>query len=186
MPHSRQRRTLKSITTLLVAALSALLVPSPAVAAACRGAAVEAGAQGAASAEAAVACEINRERRHQGLAALDRHGALARAGADHAADMVRRGYFSHVGPGGQTLAARLRAAGYAAGRNWAAGEVLAWGTGERSTPAAVVAAWMRSPAHRRVLLGSRYRDVGVGSVRGTPTGAAGGVTYAAALGVTWP
>ena len=132
-----------------------------------------AAAQSEARAEAAVTCEINRQRRLRGLPALHRRGALARAGDRHATDMVRRGYFSHVSPGGQTMAARLRAAGYAHGR-WAAGEVLAWGTRGRSTPAAVVAAWMRSAGHRAVLLDSRYRDVGVGIARGNPTGRSGG------------
>jgi uncharacterized protein YkwD len=163
--------------------LSSAAVAAPA---SCPGAALLAGGQSGADAEAAVACVVNEERRSRGLPALDADRALARAGQRHATDMVRREYFSHVSPAGHTLAARLRAAGYTAGRSWAAGEVLAWGTGQRSTPAAVVAAWMRSPGHRRVLLGSRYRDIGVGSVRGTPTGAAGGATYAAALGVTWP
>jgi uncharacterized protein YkwD len=188
MPATRLHRSLAGTGAAVAAAMIAL-VESSAVAAAsssCPGAELVAGAQPGADAEAAVACVVNQERRSRGLPVLDGDRALVRAGRRHAADMVRREYFSHVSPAGQTLAARLRAAGYIAGGSWAAGEVLAWGTGERSTPAAVVAAWMRSPGHRRVLLGSRYRDIGVGSVRGTPTGAAGGATYAAALGVTWP
>ena len=178
MPESRHRRTLISITALLVACS---LIPSPAVAAECRSAHVAAAAQSEASAEAAVACEINQARRSHGLATLERHDELARAGGRHAADMVRRSYFSHVSPGGQTFAERLRAAGYADGR-WAAGEVLAWGTRGRSTPGAIVAAWMRSPGHRQVLLNPRYRDVGIGFARGNPAGGAVGATYAAELG----
>jgi uncharacterized protein YkwD len=180
MPASRQRRTL--LAALVVAALHATLVPNPTLAAACRGAHVAAAAQSEAGAEAAVACEINRERRSRGLATLDRHDELARAGERHAADMVRRSYFSHVSPGGQTLAERLRAAGYADGR-WAAGEVLAWGTRARSTPGAIVDAWMGSPGHRQVLLNPRYRDLGIGFARGNPVTGDAGATYAAELGV---
>lgn len=182
MPDFRLRRTLLGLTAMLVAALPALLVPHSAAAASCRGADVAAGELSAASAEAAVACEINRHRREHGLAVLDRAGALARAGGRHAADMVRRAYFSHVSPGGRSMAERLLAAGYARG-SWAAGEVLAWGTGGRSSPAAVVAAWMRSPGHRRVLLDPRYREAGVGVAHGNPSGGAAGGTYAAELGV---
>jgi uncharacterized protein YkwD len=184
MPDSRHLRTLISIITLLGVPFLALSLPNHAAAADCRDGDVAAGAQSADSAEAAVVCEINQQRRRHGLDGLDRHRALARAGGRHAADMVRRSYFSHVSPGGQTFAERLRAAGYAANRGWAAGEVLAWGTGGRSTPEAIVAAWMRSSGHRRVLLGSRYREVGVGLARGNPVSGADGATYAAALGVT--
>ena len=84
------------------------------------------------------------------------------------------------------MAERLRAAGYAGdGYAWAAGEVLAWGSGRRATPAGAVAAWMRSTAHRRVLLARRYRDVGVGVAPGNPAGAGGGpsATYSAELGL---
>lgn len=188
MPAPRPRRSLARTGAVIAAALISLDLSSAAVAASpsCPGAALVAGGQSSADAEAAVVCVINEERRSRGLPVLDAARALARAGQRHAADMVRREYFSHVSPAGQTLADRLRAAGYAVDRGWAAGEVLAWGTGRRSMPAAVVAAWMRSPSHRRVLLRSRYRDIGVGSVRGSPAGGAGGATYAASLGVTWP
>jgi uncharacterized protein YkwD len=185
MPATRLRRSLARTCAAIVAALISLVGATAVVAAAptCPGAQLVAGAQAGTDAEEAVACVINEERRSRSLPALDADRALARAGQRHAADMVRREYFSHVGPDGQTLAARLRAAGYAAGRSWAAGEVLAWGTRARSTPAAVVASWMRSPGHRHVLLNPRYREIGVGTAAGNPVSGSAGATYAAELGV---
>ena len=166
----------------MVAAL-VLIQASAAAAASCPDAGLAAGAQAGADTEEAVACVINQERRSRGLAVLHADRALGRAGRRHADDMVRREYFSHVSPGGQTLARRLRAAGYAAGRSWAAGEVLAWGTGARSTPVAVVASWMRSPGHRHVLLNPRYREIGAGVASGSPVSGPAGATYAVELGV---
>lgn len=99
--------------------------------------------------------------------------------------MVSRHYFAHTSPAGRTFVDRLRAAGYLwPARSWSAGEVLAWGAGELSTPAATVGAWMRSPVHRRVLLRRRYREIGVGIAAGTPPGDRG-ATYAAELGQVW-
>jgi hypothetical protein len=66
---------------------------------------------------------------------------------------------------------------------WHVGENLAWGTLRRARPAAVVAAWLRSPSHRRIMLDPRYRVVGVGVVRGVPfPGPRHGRTYTADFG----
>ncbi|MGH2968187.1 MAG: CAP domain-containing protein, partial [Solirubrobacteraceae bacterium] len=125
----------------------------------------------------------------RGLPEIGARPELELAAQRHARDMVRRRYFSHVTPGGRTMTARLRTAGYVGDTvSWAAGEVLAWGSGKRSTPAAAVAAWMDSPAHRRVLLDRRYRDVGIGVALGTPVGSfrRPAATYAAELGFVSP
>ena len=37
-------------------------------------------------------------------------------------------------------------------RAWTVGENLAWGSGRRSTPREIVAAWMNSPGHRANIL----------------------------------
>jgi uncharacterized protein YkwD len=132
--------------------------------------------------EAATLCLINAERRARGRPALAVEPRLALAAQRYSADMVARGYFSHVSPEGASLADRLRRVGYAGACAWRAGETLAWGFGDQRTPASRVAAWMHSPRHRRVLLSRRYRDVGVGIARGVPDGADGGLTYTAELG----
>lgn len=135
--------------------------------------------------EAAVVCAVNAERAARSRPPLAVHPELAAAARRHARDMVSRHYFAHTSPSGRTLADRLRAAGYLTpARSWAVGEVLAWGTGRLATPAETVAAWMRSPRHRRVLLRRRYRDIGVGIAPATPF-APGGATYAAELGRVW-
>jgi uncharacterized protein YkwD len=159
---------------LFVAALTSLLTGSPAAVAACP-----------LDGEAAVVCEVNAERAARSRPPLVIRTQLSTAARRHARDMVARHYFAHTSPSGRTFADRLRAAGYLVpGRRWAAGEVLAWGAAQLSTPAATVAAWMRSPSHRRVLLRWRYREIGVGIARGTPYGAPG-ATYAAELGQVW-
>ena len=129
----------------------------------------------------AVVCEINRVRDDRGLGALAPDRRLQRAAGQQARDMVARRYFAHVTPDGDGLSDRLRAAGYITGRvAWHVGETLCWGRGKFSTPAATVAAWMRSPSHRRIILGP-FAEVGVGVARGVPSGGRG-LTYAADFG----
>lgn len=153
-------------------ALALLVITSPAGAADCD-TLQEAGA---------VVCEVNLVRDTRGLDALRRDRRLERAGEAHARDMVRRGYFSHVTPEGETVSDRLRDSGYITGRVWwRVGETLAWGRLGQSTPAATVQAWMQSPPHRRLLLGARYREIGVGVVSGVPSGGVGS-TFAAEFG----
>lgn len=164
---------LRSFAKLMAAgALLVALVPTPAEAAECD-------ALGEAD---AVVCEINRVRAERGLEPVVKDRRLHRAAAAHARDMTERDYFSHVTPEGERLSDRLRRSGYISGRvSWRVGETLAWGRGQMATPAAAVAAWMRSPSHRRVILG-RYREIGVGLADGVPSGGPG-TTYAADLGL---
>jgi hypothetical protein len=83
--------------------------------------------------------------------------------------MVSGGFFSHTSPGGTTVISRLRSSGYIPGnRTWEVGENLLWATGPLSSPASIVDSWMHSPAHRENLLGSSFRELGVGAVPGTP------------------
>ncbi|MCW3010343.1 MAG: hypothetical protein JWO90_747, partial [Solirubrobacterales bacterium] len=82
--------------------------------------------------------------------------------------------FGHVSPDGRRLRDRLRAARWIPryGR-WEAGEILAYGTGRDGTPAFFVQAWLRSRTHFAVLRDGAFTQIGVGLVRGTPSGAAG-------------
>ncbi len=155
--------------------------PAPASAAGCTGASAAPGALSGAARQHAVVCEINRVRTRRGLAPVAPHPRLTRMADRFARAMVSHRFFSHVGPGGATLDARLRAAGY---RGRSAGEVLAWGQGRYASPRAAVRSWLHSPPHRRVLLGRHYRDVGVGVALGNPFGRGmrGSATYAANFG----
>jgi len=112
---------------------------------------------------AALRCLVNRERRRRGLARLIDARRLGRMAQDFAADMRTRGYFAHISPDGRGPADRLRSA-----RLRAIGEVLAWGCGTLSTPAATVRAWLASPPHRRLVLSHAYTVFGAGAVAGAP------------------
>lgn len=127
---------------------------------------------------------IDHARTQRGLAPLQVHAALSRAALAHSRDMMRRHYFSHSSPSGASCGARVRRAGYATsgGRSVAVGEVLGWGMSSVGTPHAVFSAWMRSAYHRSVILGRRWRDVGVGVVSGTFNGASASWMYTVDVG----
>jgi uncharacterized protein YkwD len=127
---------------------------------------------------------INHARANRGLHALGGYGALHTAACTHSADMIEHDYFAHSSLGGAGVCARARRAGYTKGgwSEWTVGEVIAWGCGARGTPQSVFKAWMRSSAHRRIILGKRWRDVGVGCRRGTFKGISGVVMYTVDVG----
>jgi uncharacterized protein YkwD len=83
----------------------------------------------------------------------NRTGSVAQAHADH---MVRRDYFSHTNPEGQSPFDRLRAAGVT---YTAAAENIAYGY---PTAAAVLQGWLNSDGHRRNLENCEYTHHGVG------------------------
>jgi uncharacterized protein YkwD len=173
-------------TACAVLTASACLVTAAAARAAdCSGALDEPTAATTATAADAIACLVNQERARRGLRPLIRDASLTQAARRHAADMVRRTFFSHVTPGGTTLGDRLRHVGYGEGRSWRAGEALGWGTGDRATPDALVDEWLASPPHRRILLDAGFHELGVGVAAGAPrpTAAGSGATYALDLGV---
>jgi uncharacterized protein YkwD len=155
----------------VVGAMAFVVAPETANAAAadqCPGA-LDTPTDGSAAAAAdTVTCLVNAERSKRGLRAVSRDADLGQAARKHARDMVRRGYFSHVSPGGSTLGDRLRSAGYGRGQGWRAGEALGWGTGSLATPNALVDEWLDSPPHRRILLDSGFRELGVGVAPGEP------------------
>ena len=111
----------------------------------------------------AVLCLINQRRAHAGIGALQENPSLNSSAQGHTIAMVKHNHYSHG-----NAAARIRHTGYLAGATvWSVGENLAWGPGRLGSPKRVVASWMHSPEHRRVLLGG-FRDVGIGMSRGAP------------------
>jgi uncharacterized protein YkwD len=134
--------------------------------------------------ETAVVCLFNLERQRRSLPALRANPALRSAATVHAYDMFLHKYFGHVSRGGSTPLQRVIRAGYfLPGQYGAIGEVLAWGDGRFATPRATVAGFMRSPAHREVILGGAFREVGVGVAPGAPArGRSRGLTVAAEVG----
>jgi uncharacterized protein YkwD len=128
-----------------------------------------------AAAETTMLRLINHARTSRGLHALSTHDALHKAARAHSSDMIKRDYFAHSSLSGRGVGARARRAGYKADgwSQWSVGEVIAWGSGSRGAPTAVFKAWMRSSGHRSIILGKRWRDVGVGCCRGAFKGIGG-------------
>lgn len=114
---------------------------------------------------------INRDRMNPANAAeaggrlrpLRWNAKLAAVALAHSRDMIRRGYFDHVGPDGRSPGDRMRAAGL----DWEeSGENIAIGR----TVAQAEASLMNEPRyqqnHRWNILNLKYTDVGVGIVLG--------------------
>ncbi len=170
-----------------IAATAATLALLPAVSAAaeCPGQDVEALALGQAAAEQSLHCLINERRAEAGLAFVRPSDQLRQAGLGHSQDMVSRSFFSHTSPSGTDFIDRILRTGYARkARSWTVGENLVWGSGELSTPAAMVDAWMNSPSHRENVLRPRFQEMGIALVAGTPEDASdpAGVTVSSEYG----
>jgi uncharacterized protein YkwD len=133
---------------------------------------------------AATLQSLNAARAAHGVAPLRLDPLLTRAASRHSREMVRWRFFAHDSLGGARFSTRIAATGWMRRhRRWHVGETLAWGRGASARPAAIVDAWLHSPAHRRIALSSRYRRVGIGIVRGTPVaGTPAGLTYTADFG----
>ena len=127
---------------------------------------------------------INHARTSRGLHALRAHDALQEAALSHSSDMLRCGYFAHSSLSGTGVDGRARRAGYSVGgwARWTVGEVIAWGASVHGSPQAVFKAWMHSSCHRSIILGRRWRDVGVGCVSGRFRGMSGVALYTVDVG----
>ena len=133
---------------------------------------------------AAVLCLHNQIRAQAGLPALKANVKLQKAAQGHSIDMVNEGFFDHTNPAGDTFVDRIVAAGYVKRNDgWTLGENLAWGTGDLSTPAGVMNAWMNSPGHKANILKKAYREVGIGIRLGVPSDSTVGATITTDFGV---
>jgi uncharacterized protein YkwD len=101
---------------------------------------------------------VNAHRVSRGLPALVWDRRAAAVAQAHSRDMLERHYVSHTSPDGRSTWDRLAARGVTYSR---AGENIAWGQG---TGSAVLAAWLRSPGHRRNIQLGSYTHHGVGKV----------------------
>jgi len=148
----------KLVAIVLVAVVGALLVATPALAATSLN-----------RYEKQVLTLVNKQRVKRGLAKLRLNNKLIRAARAHSKDMGARQYMSHdsPAPNAETWSSRLIRYGYTKRgyRYWKAGENIAYGAGLYSSPYSVVRQWMRSKAHRAVILTGKFRDIGVGAVK---------------------
>ncbi|MEX2211666.1 MAG: CAP domain-containing protein [Gaiellaceae bacterium] len=123
------------------------------------------------SPERALLQQMNSTRAAHGLGPMAVDWKLQSAARAHAADMLRRDYFSH-GP----FLSRILSYGP---KGPMFGENLAWGAGASARPAAIVRSWLASPGHRAVLLRPGFRRVGVAAPTGNFRGVANARVVAA-------
>ncbi|MCW3041191.1 MAG: hypothetical protein JWM31_3096 [Solirubrobacterales bacterium] len=148
-------------------------------ASACANAAAATQAQDLDRAARTVRCLINDARARRHLPAVRPASRLQRAAARHSRAMLSAGLFDHTVPGELPLAVRVRRTGYLTrARRWSLGEAIAWAQGDQTSPRALVAALLASPPHRAILLDPRFREIGVGLLRGVPRSRAHDVTGA--------
>ena len=99
---------------------------------------------------------INNVRKSNSLPLLNHDADLTNSSAAKLANMVSDKYFGHTSPSGTQPWDFVSAAGY----NYDyVGENLA--TGNFANEDDVVHAWMKSPAHKAILLDKRFCDIGI-------------------------
>jgi uncharacterized protein YkwD len=113
---------------------------------------------------------LNQIRASHGLPLLSADAALRSAARAHSADMLQQGYFGHDSRGESWVA---RIARYL--HSPLVGEDLALGRGASGAAAGLVGQWMRSPAHRAVILSAGLHRVGLGVAMGTFKGTPGAI-----------
>lgn len=138
-----------------------------AVASSCAGATSAAGDEH--SQLEAMYCGINVVRRAYGLSFIRGNTPLNRSSLMKA-NAVRRCGFSHT-PCGMSFTQTFQKAGYLPAR--AFGENLAWGQGELGSSIRTLQLWLNSPPHRKNLLATRWRDLGIAFERGSMFGRSG-------------
>jgi len=110
--------------------------------------------------EQAMRCMVDYARGSVGLSPLAEAPQLDASATAKAADVLSCDSFSHDACG-RDFTYWMRAVGYIAPSScWHAGENLAWGAESYGTVRSIFQAWMRSPAHRRNILGA-YDEAGV-------------------------
>ncbi|BBX00533.1 CAP domain-containing protein [Mycolicibacterium moriokaense] len=106
--------------------------------------------------------EINATRAANGCGPVAPNPQLTASAARQANDMLRTGVAAHTGSDGSTLAQRVADAGYSGYADL--GEVVFWGTGLASNPAAAVNWWMNSPGHRAIITNCGLTEAGFAAV----------------------
>ena len=173
----------------LVASAFALFAFAPAAVSAdapsdCTGADLTPDATNLAQVESSTLCLLNAERTSRGLTALRGNARLRSAALEHSGDMVDHHYFAHEDRSGGGPEDRIYDAGYIPRYGpWVIGENIAWGTDYLATPREIVLAWMNSTPHRKNILYTDFREIGIGVVLGVPDPALGdGATYSTEFG----
>ena len=104
-------------------------------------------------------CMTDFARVRAGLGPLDDSQQLDLSAREKAGDVLRCNSFSHTACG-RDFTYWIAQAGYISASCWHVGENLAWGTEAFGSVRSIFQAWMRSPDHRRNILGD-YDDLGL-------------------------
>jgi uncharacterized protein YkwD len=130
--------------------------------------------------EQAMRCLTDFARTRAGLGALADSPQLDLSAEDKGDDVLRCDSFSHTACG-REFTYWMREAGYMSEACWRVGENLAWGVGGYGTVRSIFQAWLRSPEHRRNILGD-YEALGLSRQVGTLEGHASTVVWTAHFG----
>jgi uncharacterized protein YkwD len=156
--------------TLGLAAAAAMLLPASAGASNCPNAGALPTQISIPAYNDAIHCLLDDTRESNGLRPLVGDDNLAAAATGHSSAMKTESYFGHDSPNGGAFSDRIADTGFMRGaRRWLVGENIAWGSIALGTPQALMTAWMNSPPHRENILEPIYREIGVGTVWGSPS-----------------
>jgi uncharacterized protein YkwD len=115
--------------------------------------------------QAEVLHAINDLRREKGLRGLRLSSALSTTALGHSVSMAQHGFFSHSGWDGSPFWHRIKPKYRPLpNSNWGVGENLVWASPSLSADE-TIEMWLASPPHRKNLLTSDWREVGLGAVR---------------------
>jgi len=114
--------------------------------------------------ERGVLADLNSLRAQHGLAPVRISSRLTAAARQHSAEMAARGYFSHDSANGSSFDRRI-ARYYPMGSShyWSVGENLLWSSPDVDAGGAMTM-WWNSPEHRKNMLSSRWREIGLSAV----------------------
>ncbi len=104
-------------------------------------------------------CLTNYARQEAGLGGVSETESLMASADLKSRDILACHDFSHYACG-RPFSYWIRAMGYTSVPCWRIGETIAFGQDNLATPRSMFIAWMRSPTHRRIILGG-FSQVGV-------------------------
>lgn len=181
------RIRLGTLAAVAIAMLTAMLGPTSTIGAqGCAGARARPSRTTIGTAVGATLCVVNQVRYAHHLGPFRMNPALRTIAAGQSHDMLTGGYFGDDSLSGLTPLQRVASSPYARGSSrLSVSQNIAWGDAGESTPAAIVATWLRSAPHRAILLAPGFKDVGVGISLGDPwdTDSKAGAIYTLDLAV---
>ncbi len=102
---------------------------------------------------------VNEIRVERGMLALGESAVFTEIARAHSEDMVRRHYFGHVSPDGETMKERITARGLTYSK---IAENIQKNQGHDDPVATAVESWMDSEGHRANILTAEFRETGLG------------------------